>query len=459
MKKLALIFLLTSCANQTLVDLPIFNKNYWQAAKVQTPVAPEVKHKWWLDFEDETLSQLIEKARTQSPDVKIALARIESARAAEEGTIASQYPVFSVGGNAGRDKLSQTITSRPTNRKYTNNFSAGFDAAWEVNPSNLEPALRAADANAKIQEQSYNNVLVTLAGDIARNYFEIRKLQQQIKVANSNVDAQKEVVSLTQSLVDAGKVSHTDSAAAQTLLSKTIAEINPMQQQLDETIYKLEVLVGVQAGDLKQSLAAPDNINLEDKPYALVAPANMLANRPDVLAAEQKVKYNAALKDVAFSAYYPKVSLSTFLGLETGNFSKILNGKSTAESIAGGLTAPIFDFGRIKADVKEKSAEVDVALAEYQKTVLAAFSEVESAVNAISQERQHYEDLKKALESSQLSFKLANERYKRGLSSFINVLEAQKNVNSNQQLLAVSKADILINQVRLYKALGGGWKG
>jgi NodT family efflux transporter outer membrane factor (OMF) lipoprotein len=410
MKKLALLLLLTSCATPTETLWPKFEVPFWQEAKKED-VATVVNHEWWKGFEDQTLNQLIEKAKAQSPDVKIAIARIKQARASEEGVYADQFPIFSVGADAERSKQSQTLTSRPITRQWGANYSTGFDSVWEVNPSKLEPALRAADAFAQESEANYNHALVTLFGDVAREYFEIRKIQKQIEVAENNVKSQQDVVGLTKALVDAGKVSGSDKAAAETLLATTKAGILPLKSDLAAHTYLLETLLGEKPGALKEVLAQPYAVTV--KPEVEVAsPASVLAQRPDVKAAEQHVKYTTSLEDVAFAAYYPSVSITGLLGFETGTASKILNGKSGVASLAGGVKLPIFDFGRIKADIKETNAETEEALALYEKTVLNALAEVETAINALHNEQQHYAELNKAFESSQLSYKLADERYR-----------------------------------------------
>lgn len=461
MKKLLLIapliaISLAACDKQTFVNLPVFNIKNWVESKKQTEEF--VRHDWWLAFDDKILNQLIIKAKTQSPDIKIALARVKQARANEEEIIADQLPIFGANANVSRNKYSKNVTNRPNARGYGSSISAGFDALWEINYFGLEPALRGAESYTAIAEANYNQALVTLFGDVARNYFEIRKTQIQIKVAQDNINAQKDIVKLTESLAKAGKVSGADTASANTILANTEAEILPLKNYLAEKTYVLETLLGEKAGGLKNLLNKPCFINVNDKEYALATPAAVLAERPDIKAAEEDIKYRVALKDIAFAQYYPKISISALLGLESAKISKLIQGGSIAANAGAGLSLPIFDFGRIKAQVKNADAQTEEALAVYEKTVLTAVSEVESAVSAIENERKHFKALQTAYQSAKLSYKLANSRYKAGLTSYLNVLEAQKSLNQTSQLMAQSNADILINQVRLYKTLGGGWK-
>jgi multidrug efflux system outer membrane protein len=192
-------------------------------------------------------------------------------------------------------------------------------------------------------------------------------------------------------------------------------------------------------------------INGYNKEYALATPASVLAERPDIRAAGEEVKYRAALKDLAFADYYPKISVSALLGLESSKISNLVQGRSVVGNLAAGITAPIFDFGRIKARVKNADAVTEEALLNYEKTVLTAFTEVESAVNAIETNRKYFIALQKAYKSASLSVNYATERYKAGLSPYINVLEAQKNLNETSKILAESNANIIINHVRLFR--------
>jgi outer membrane protein TolC len=189
----------------------------------------------------------------------------------------------------------------------------------------------------------------------------------------------------------------------------------------------------------------------------LASPARVIAERPDIRAAERDLAYRAALKDAAFAQYYPKVSLSALFGFESATTGSLLQSASRAGTLSGGLTMPIFDFGRIRANINEADANGKEALAVYEKTVLVALSEVEQALAAIAAEERNYSKLTKAVAANQLAVTLAQERYRIGRDSYVNVLLSQQNFYTAKNAQAQSRGEILIQQVRLYKALGGGW--
>lgn len=419
-----------------------------------------IDHRWWLQFNDPTLNDLIAQARTNSPDIKIASARVAQARAQESGTWADQLPTIGIGADAGRTKRSSNINSSGLQPAITNNFNANFDASWELNIFGLGGATRGAKAFRQKAQAEYDQTLVTLFGDITRHYFKIRKYQAQLHVSKQNISTQKENVHLAEALNKAGQTSDADVAQAKALLSATEATLPPIRQALKESYYALRTLVGINANISLEALlaAAPTNYAPVTIDITLAAPSAMISERADIRAAHEQLNHAAALHDVAISHYFPKISLSGLFGVESNKTNLLFKGTSRALSGTGGISMPLFDFGRIRADAKATDAQALEALAQYEKTVTTALNEIEAALASYINEQQHYNDLTALVNTNQLSLNFAKARYKEGLSNYLNVTDAQKSLNEALIQQTDSLFESYIQLVRLYKALGGGWK-
>jgi NodT family efflux transporter outer membrane factor (OMF) lipoprotein len=454
-----LLLTLAACDTPTQLLPTAYDVAQWKEKPADATAQPsEIDHVWWKRFNDPTLNALIDKARSNSPDIKIALARINQARSQEEGTLADQLPNFTAKTNASRQRFSQTQTNTPFAPKYANDYTANFDASWEVNLLGIEPAVRASQEFTARREEDYNQALVTLYGDVARSYFTMRQLQAQIATTQQNVKAQEDAVSLAAALNAAGKNSAVNLAQAKALLATTNASLEPLTRSLKEQYYTLDALTGATPGENSSTITSPQAQVIPKLDAVLASPSTVIAVRPDIRAAERELSYRVALKDVAFAQYYPKLSLSGLLGFESGKSGSIFKSTSKAWTLGGGLSLPIFDFGRIRATINEADANGQEALVTYEKTVLGALSEVESALAAIAAEERNYQKLTEAVEANQLAVTLAEERYRIGRDAYLNVLTAQQNLYTASNAQAQSRGEILIQQVRLYKALGGSWK-
>ena len=446
------LLLLTACHIYTAAKVPVPPVTSWQNAPSDSKT--NIDQEWWKSFHDDRLNGLIEKARSSSPDIAIAQARVAQARAVEAGTISDQLPALSAGANANRSRASTNIISHPANLPaYSNSYNAAFDASWEIRPFGIMPAVRASKASLELSEANYHAVLVTLSGDVARTYFTLRMTQAEIIVTEKNIAAQKDAVALTEALASSGRVSQIDVALAKSLLATMMASLPPMQDTLKETMYRLDVLVGVPPGTLDKQLETTVDLRIPDLAGLLATPANVLAGRPDVMAAEKNLVYTAALRDVAFTQYFPTLSLAALFGAESSSSNVFLNPASRMWSATGGLTSPIFDFGRIHAQVKQADAAGQEALAQYQKAVLAALSDVESALVAYQHEQQHNNALESSVKANALALSFAETRYNNGLVPYMDVLTAQKALYEAELASAQSRLQLCVDLVRLYKAL------
>jgi multidrug efflux system outer membrane protein len=424
---------------------------------------------WWKTFNDTVLDRLITDAIAANLDLKQALARVKDARAQRWVTITAGLPSITGKSNVSR-RFNNTSTTSQTGgtsavgggfgigKQLINIFQLGFDAQWELDFFGGERrAIEAADANVGSEIENSRNVLVTLLGEVASNYIELRANQQLIAITRENLNSQQETVRLTQIRQQAGFASMLEVAQAQSQAAATEAFIPVYETVVKQSIHAISLLLGRDPGALTLRLDTPGTIPVMTKTEITDLPSELLLRRPDIRHAERQVAAANANVGVATAELYPRVNLAAFLGLQNmriTDFTPIGKSWSTASS----LTLPIFNWGRINANIKSKEAQFDQAFLTYQSTVLTAFKEVEDALIAYSKEQQRHKSLAEAVAASQLAVQMADERYHRGLTTFLDVLQTQQTLYQTQRNLVDSEAQLSTDLVALYKALGGGWQ-
>ena len=318
-------------------------------------------------------------------------------------------------------------------------------------------AIEAADANIDSEIENSRNVLISLLAEVAGNYIELRTNQQLIAITRNNVSSQRDTVKLNQIRQQAGFSSMLEVAQAESQASTTEAFMPVYETVVKQSIHALSILLNREPNALSSRLNNLGSIPVMPTVAITDLPSELLLRRPDIRRAErQMAKANADI-GVATAELYPRVNLSAFVGLQNAQISDFTPmGKSW--DTASSLTLPIFNWGRIKANIKSKNALFDLAFLSYQSAVLTAFKEVEDALVAYANEQHRYRSLELAVNASLLSVKMANERYDHGLTMFLDVLQAQESLFQAQRNLADSKAQLSTDLIILYKALGGGWQ-
>ena len=424
---------------------------------VNRTTAMTIDKLWWKNFDDASLNLLITKALAQNLDIKIALARIREARAARLGTIAEQLPEIDATANAKSSKNSLNALNTAATKPY-HAFSLGFDASWEADIFGGRRAIEAADATFEAAEESAHDVEVTLMGDVASQYIAMRNYQRQIQVAEENLNAQRDTLTLTQSRQQSGLVSHIDVSQAEALLTTTQATIPTLRTAMRQSLHALEILLGEQPGALEHLLTKHDSIPTSSHDVAIAAPADALRNRPDIRQAERELAAATAIQGVALSGMYPQISLSALLGLTSKQPSNLITGNSKNWSLEAGALLPLLDFGRIRATIDRANAKQEQAWLIYQKTVLNALKEVENTLVAYLQEKQRLVWITQSFAAQRSATELIDQRYRNGLVSFLEVLNAKRSLYTAELAEAQSRATLSTNLIALYKALGGGWQ-
>jgi outer membrane protein, multidrug efflux system len=424
--------------------------------------------KWWQTFHDKELNQLITEAIAANLDLKLALERVKDARAQRWATIAAGLPSVQAKSTLSRRLNNSSGASQPGGatsgggfgfgNQHINIFQLGFDAQWELDFfGGVRRAVEAADATVDSEVENSRNVLVTLLGDVARNYFELRVNQQLVEITRKNLSAQRDTQALTEVRQQSGLTSLLDAAQAQALADTTEAQLPNYEVLVKQSVHALSVLLGREPGALAVRLERQTTIPTITTTVIPDLPSELLKRRPDIRHAERQLAYANASVGVATAELYPKINLAAFLGLQNTTITDFTPiGKSW--SAASTITMPIFNWGKLNANIRSKKAQFEQAFLTYQSTVLAAFQEVEDALIAYSKEQERHKALAQAVAANQLAVQLATERYEKGLTGFIDVLQTQQALFQAESNLSTSNARLSTDLVALYKALGGGWQ-
>lgn len=417
--------------------------------------------RWWTEFDDPLLNSLVDRAISTNLDLRVAQGRIREARAARAVVAAGEWPTLGTSGSYRRTRTSQNAFAiAPQGGSLDQNFyQAGFDASWEIDVfGGVRRSVEAADASVEASVEDLRDTLVTLLGDVARNYIDVRGFQQRLAVARANLKAQQDTLELTQVRFQAGLASDLDVAQAEAQINTTAAQIPVLESSLKGAEYSLDLLLGLQPGMLADELNKDTAIPRLPSKVLVGLPSELLRRRPDIRRAERQLAAATAQIGAAMADLFPKFSLTDGGGLQSISAGNWFTSASRFWSIGPTISWPIFDAGKIRANIEVRNAQQDQALNQYEKIVLAAFGDVETSLVNYSQEQARYRSLVNAVAANRRALEMANELYVRGLNSFLNVLDAERSVYSAENDMAQSEATMAANLVALYKALGGGWQ-
>ena len=453
--------ILSGCAavgpNYTKVepDAPIKWHTELAGGLTTEELQPETLARWWATLNDPELESLMERAVKGNLDLKSAHARIREARALRGISRASFFPTLDAGGSAARYRSSENSGTGKESKLYY----AGFDAGWELDVfGGVRRSVEAAQANIEATREDMHDVLVSLLAEVALNYVEVRTCQARIAVTETNIKSQEETYELNRSRYQAGIIDNL--AVQQSLynLENTRSQIPTLQTGLEAAKNRLAVLLGKKPGEVHQELAEKKPIPVLPVTVAVGVPAETLRNRPDIRRAERNLAAQTAQIGVATADLYPKFRLMGTIGLESISTGNFLESASRTWSIGPGISWSIFHGSAIRQNIKVQTARQEQALIQYESAVIGAQEEVENILMAYAKEQRRRESLARATDAASRAVLLARDQYQAGLVDFSNVLIAQRSLLSFQDELAQSDGAVISNLVRLYKALGGGWK-
>ncbi|MBD9362391.1 efflux transporter outer membrane subunit [Methylomonas fluvii] len=429
----------------------------WQA-EISNPAIttsdPTPLKNWWLRFNDVALNVLMDKALAGNLDLKIALTRIDQARAERRGTQAELFPTVNI--KAGAQRQENPLPALAPGLRY-NMFELGFDALWEIDLfGRQQRRLETALADLDVANASYRQALVSLSAELARSYVEYRSTQNQLRITSSNLQTQQATLSLTEKLFNEGVVARHEVVRARALTETTMAQIPALQAKLTGLLRQLELLIGAHPGTLALELSQLGAVPQAAGLGLLTSPAATLRNRPDLEIAERKLAAATALQGAAVAEMFPKISLSAFLGLRNTDLESLFKSAAFSYGTAANLLQPLLNFGRVRAGIDLADARQQEAYLNYEKTVLDALRETETVLSRYLNEEQRRQLLASSTLDLRESLRLSQLRYQEGVISFLDVLDSQRSLYAAEIELARSEADTSTHLIAVYKTLGGG---
>ncbi|MBW2688689.1 MAG: efflux transporter outer membrane subunit [Deltaproteobacteria bacterium] len=415
---------------------------------------------WWTQFNDPVLDKLVQTAYQQNLSLRTAGLRILEARARLGLVQGELYPQSqSMSGD-----LANIATPGPAADRYHNAASVGFDAAWEMDFfGKFRRAIESTDASLQADIANYDDILVSLTAEVARIYINIRTLEVRIQLARDNVKNQKNGLQLVVYQFEAGTVTELDVLQAKTLLSTTQGIIPSLQNSLQQNRNGLSVLLGMPPGDLQGLLDGTEKIPVISSQVAVGIPADLLRRRPDIRKIEMQTAAQSAQVGVALTELYPSFTLFGSLGWNAtdagdNSLGDIFGGNSYRYSFGPSFKWNLFNYGRLKNQVRIQDARLEQLITTYQNTVLNAAREVEDSMAGLVYAQKEAEYLRQGVASSARSMELSTLQYTEGLADYQRVLDSTRALTQKQDQYAQLQGRIATSTIALYKAFGGGWQ-
>jgi multidrug efflux system outer membrane protein len=432
----------------------------FHGANAPTLAADEPPERWWESFADPTLNTLIDKAVAGNFDVKIATANLQAVRAAREVAGARQFPVLDA--NATIQRARESAATQLGNAYITapdvNETEIGLGLSWEVDLfGRVRRLVEAADADSLQSEAIRRQVVTVMIADVAASYIDLRGAQMRLDVAAKNALNQRHTYDLTVTLDDAGRGTEFDVARARAQLESTLATVPPLRAEIAADKHHLAMLVGLPPSALDTMLDPQAAMPALPAFLAVGDPAAMLRRRPDVTAAERGLAAATARIGVATADLYPTITFSATPNLQALQPGDIVKRGAFAYGIGPSLSVPIFDAS-VYARIHAANATEQAALATFEKTVLVALAETETALDGYNEDRERRQSLGVAAEASRRAAELATTRYLFGAENFLTVLDAEAKQLAAEDQLAQAEISVTTDLVTVYRALGGGWK-
>jgi NodT family efflux transporter outer membrane factor (OMF) lipoprotein len=337
-------------------------------------------------------------------------------------------------------------------------YQAGFDASWEIDIfGGVRRSIEVADANAAAAVEEHRDLLITLVAEVARNYIDLRGAQRRMAIAQENLATQRSTLDLVRQKRSVGAVTELDVTRAEAQVSLAESQIPLFTRQIRFSLHALSVLLPQDLDTLSEELhsARPLPVSPQEIPVGL--PAELLRRRPDIRRAERTLAAATAQVGVATADLYPRFSLTGTFSMEAMKFAWLGNWDSRTYGFGPSIRWPVFDAGRIRANIRVQDARQEQALARYESVVLGAVREVEDALVTCLTEQTRRRSLADTVESSRQSVELAQLAYDQGATDLLAVLDVERTLYSAQDALAATDQTVVTSVVALYKALGGGW--
>jgi len=426
------------------------------------PVAADIAS-FWRGFGDAKLTALIDRGLAANGDVRIAAARLQEARANLDEADAAQRPGLGIDTSAQR--AIRPITQQPgasRSARTGNTYDASFVANWELDLfGRLRRGSEAATAQVEAGQAGVGAAQTAVAAEVARNYLELRGLQERLRVTEESLVNQRDALRITQARFDNGRGTQLDLARARGLVASTEAALPSLQNAIERSVFRLATLTAQAPRALLAELSAP--APLPTLPVTDLAalpagtPEQWLQRRPDLIAAERQLAAATAGIGIAKSELYPRLSLSGLLGLNAATISNLGKSESARYTLGAGLTWTPFDLGSIRSRIRASEARQQQSLANFEQSVALALEETEGAFSSYTRTAQRAAKLDEATRAADEAASLARKRYEAGLTDFLAVLDAEREVLANRDQQVQAQVGTATALVAVYRALGGGW--
>jgi NodT family efflux transporter outer membrane factor (OMF) lipoprotein len=468
---------------------PSLPQQWFFGAQKPEHAAPAVESPdpdWWDLFKDHELTALENRVALANLDVKTATLRLAESRFQRGVTGSALLPSLNSNGSYEREKASangilglfgqQTPGSEASGGFGTgaggaptsllsalsspfNLWQQGFDASWELDLwGRVRREVEAADAQVDLAADQNRDVLVSSLAELARDYMQLRGIQEQIRIARDNLATANDILAVTRERSESGLTSGLDVEDAAAEAESIHAILPDLERQESEAINALSLLLDEPPGGLAVELVAPRNLPLQPPRLPVGIPSELARRRPDIREAEARLHAATANIGVAVGDFYPSVTLNGSVGFQALELTNLWKGSSLQYAMGPNVTMPIFEGGRLKSTLELRDAQQQEAAIAYHETVLKAWHDVVNALVAYRTEQERRLRLRLQVQHAQAALNLSRARYNDGVAQFITVLDAQRTLLSAEQALAVSATNVAVDIVALYKALGGGWE-
>lgn len=427
----------------------------WRFEYQQTNDTANIK--WWQQFDDPVLDDLISTALQENKDVRIAAARVEEFVGRLRTTRSGLFPQFGydLQGQRQRDTDSGSIPVPPGVDPINESYSAVINARWELDLwGKLRRASEAARADLLASEESRRTVILTLVSAVATTYVDLRNFDKQLEIARRTLESRGDALHIFQLRYDGGVVSELELNQVKSEYEQAAAAVPVQQRLIAETENALSVLLGRNPGSIPRGKSI-DELTLPSVPAAL--PSSLLDQRPDIRVAEQNLIAANARIGVAKARYFPTVSLTGFFGSASAELSDLFSSPAQTWNFGGSITGPIFTGGAISGEVQTATAQQQQLLFTYQQTIQNAFREAEDSLIGHVKFREQLDAQGRRIDALRNYARLAKLRFEGGYTGYLEVLDSERSLFAAELAYAQNQSDVYTSLVNIYKSIGGGW--
>jgi len=422
------------------------------AATTAEPVAA-----YWTGFNDPLLTWLVDEALARNTDLRVAVARLDQARALSRQTNMDILPTVTAGAEASttRTPISQRA---PGASRDNDSYSAGLNATWEIDLfGRVRRGMERDRAQAQAVAADLRGVQVSVVSEVVGTYFELRGRQEQLSVAQRNADNQRDTLKLTDTRLEAGRGTEFDTARARAQLELTLSRIPVLETAVAAAKHRLAVLTGREPSALSAELGGASPLAALPRDVAVGTPAELIRRRPDVQAAERRLAAATAQVGVATADLFPRLSLNGALATVSPTLGGLFSGSSEGFAAGPAVSWAFLDLGRVASRLDASDAEARAQMAAYEGTVLRALEESENALIGYDRTRRAADHLEQAAAAGREGARLARVRFENGVADFLPVLDAERSQLEAEDRLAETRIRAAVSLVSVYRAVAGGW--